>query len=67
LFITDLLDTNVKRKSLIKISSADMGGGGENMTAEEKERLAQLEQERLEALRYSFDLILIKHQSLGSQ
>jgi hypothetical protein len=26
-----------------------------------------LEQERLEALRYSFDLILIKHQSLGSQ
>jgi hypothetical protein len=46
---------------LIKISSADIGGGGENMTAEEKERLAQLEQERLEALRYSFDFILIKH------
>jgi len=30
----------------------DIGGGGENLTAEEKERLAQLEQERLEALRY---------------
>ena len=30
----------------------DIGGGGDSMTPEEKERLAQLEQERLEALRY---------------
>jgi complexin-1/2 len=45
----------------------DMGGGGENMTAEEKERLAQLEQERLEALREQEERRKEKHKKLEDE
>ncbi|XP_054160084.1 complexin-like [Oppia nitens] len=39
-------------------------GGGESMTAEEKERLAQLEQERLEALREQEERRKEKHRKI---
>ncbi|CAG2169060.1 unnamed protein product, partial [Oppiella nova] len=45
----------------------DIGGGGESLTPEEKERLAQLEQERLEALREQEDRRREKHKKLEDE
>jgi len=45
----------------------DIGGGGETMTAEEKERLHQLEQERLEALREQEERRKEKHKKLEDE